>query len=112
MLVLLPLAVIVLFLIKGAAGYGQAVLMKYVGLRITTDMRIRLFSHLMPADLPFYHNTASGELISRFTSDVLLVRKAGVTALTGLEIVIAILQAYVFAMLTCIYLNDAYHIEH
>ena len=35
-----------------------------------------------------------------------------VTALTGLEIVIAILQAYVFAMLTCIYLNDAYHIEH
>lgn len=33
-------------------------------------------------------------------------------ALTGLEIVIALLQAYVFAMLTCIYLNDAYHVGH
>ncbi len=84
MLVVLPLAVIVLFLIKGAAGYGQAVLMKYVGLRITTDMRIRLFSHLMPADLAFYHNTATGELISRLTNDLKLVRIAGATALTGL----------------------------
>ena len=35
-----------------------------------------------------------------------------VVALTGLEIVIALLQAYVFAMLTCIYLNDAYHVGH
>lgn len=35
-----------------------------------------------------------------------------ITALTGLEILIAALQAYVFAMLTCIYLNDAYHIDH
>ena len=36
----------------------------------------------------------------------------GVIALTGLEILIAVLQAYVFALLTCIYLNDAFHIEH
>ena len=84
MLVVLPLAVIVLFLIKGAAGYAQAVLMKYVGLRITTDMRIRLFTHLMPADLAFYHNTATGELISRLTNDLKLVRNAGATALTGM----------------------------
>lgn len=35
-----------------------------------------------------------------------------ISALIGLEIIIAMLQAYVFAMLTCIYLNDAYHIEH
>ncbi len=35
-----------------------------------------------------------------------------VVALTGLEMLIAVLQAYVFAMLSCIYLNDAYHIEH
>lgn len=35
-----------------------------------------------------------------------------VVALTGLELLIAVLQAYVFAMLTCIYLNDAFHIEH
>lgn len=37
---------------------------------------------------------------------------AFVVALTGLEILIAFLQAYVFAILTCIYLNDAFHVHH
>jgi F-type H+-transporting ATPase subunit a len=37
---------------------------------------------------------------------------AFVVALTGLEIMIAFLQAYVFAVLTCIYLNDAVHMHH
>ena len=32
-------------------------------------------------------------------------------ALTGLEIVIAFLQAYVFAILTCLYINDALHMH-
>jgi F-type H+-transporting ATPase subunit a len=37
---------------------------------------------------------------------------AFVVALTGLEILIAFLQAYVFAVLTCIYLNDAINLHH
>jgi F-type H+-transporting ATPase subunit a len=32
--------------------------------------------------------------------------------LTGLEILVAFLQAYVFAVLTCIYLNDALNLHH
>jgi F-type H+-transporting ATPase subunit a len=34
-----------------------------------------------------------------------------IVALTGLEIVIAFLQAYVFTILTCLYLNDALHLH-
>ena len=30
-------------------------------------------------------------------------------ALTALEFLVAVLQAYVFAVLTCLYLNDAVH---
>jgi len=37
---------------------------------------------------------------------------AFIVALTGLEIGIAFLQAYVFTILTCIYLNDAMHPGH
>ena len=37
---------------------------------------------------------------------------AFIVALTGLEIGIAFLQAYVFVILTCIYLNDAMHPGH
>ena len=32
-------------------------------------------------------------------------------ALTGFEILVAVLQAYVFTILTCIYLNDALHLH-
>ncbi|MCA8888608.1 MAG: F0F1 ATP synthase subunit A [Parvularculaceae bacterium] len=36
----------------------------------------------------------------------------GIVAITLLEILVAFLQAYVFAILTCIYLNDAVHVGH
>jgi F-type H+-transporting ATPase subunit a len=32
-------------------------------------------------------------------------------AVTALELLVAFLQAYVFAILTCIYLNDALHMH-
>ncbi|MFQ5467667.1 MAG: F0F1 ATP synthase subunit A [Kiloniellaceae bacterium] len=34
-----------------------------------------------------------------------------IVALTGLEILIAVLQAYVFSILTCLYINDALHLH-
>lgn len=37
---------------------------------------------------------------------------AFIVAFTGLELLIAFLQAYVFAILTCLYLNDAIHLSH
>ncbi len=37
---------------------------------------------------------------------------AFVVVLTGLELLIAFLQAYVFAILACLYLNDAIHLSH
>jgi F-type H+-transporting ATPase subunit a len=40
-----------------------------------------------------------------------LLPLALIAALTGLEILIAFLQAYVFAILTCLYINDALHMH-
>ncbi|MBV8394159.1 MAG: F0F1 ATP synthase subunit A, partial [Alphaproteobacteria bacterium] len=37
---------------------------------------------------------------------------AFIVAFTGLALLIAFLQAYVFAILTCLYLNDAIHLSH
>ena len=37
---------------------------------------------------------------------------AMVVVLSALELLVAVLQAYVFAILTCIYLNDAIHPGH
>jgi F-type H+-transporting ATPase subunit a len=33
-------------------------------------------------------------------------------AMTGLEVLVAALQAFVFAVLTCVYLHDAMHPGH
>ena len=35
-----------------------------------------------------------------------------IVALTALEFLVAFLQAYVFTILTCVYLNDALHPGH
>ena len=37
---------------------------------------------------------------------------AAMVGLMGLELLVAALQAYVFALLTCMYLNDAMHVDH
>ena len=84
MLIFVPLAVIAIALIKGGAAYGQAVQMNYVGQRIISAVQIRMFAHLMRADLAFFHNNATGKLISRFNNDANLLRGAVSTALTGI----------------------------
>ena len=37
---------------------------------------------------------------------------SSMVGLMGLELLVAALQAYVFALLTCMYLNDAMHVDH
>ena len=77
-------AVFLSFFIKGAASYGEAVVMTYVGQKIISDIQKRVFRHLMVADLAFFHNIASGELLSRFTNDVNMMRNAIATTVIGL----------------------------
>jgi subfamily B ATP-binding cassette protein MsbA len=84
MLIVVPVVVIIVSLLKGAATYGQAVLMAFVGQRIIADLQTRLFGHVIRFDLAFFHETASGKLISRMTNDINLMRNAVANALTGL----------------------------
>ncbi len=84
LLLLVPIVVMTIAIIKGLASYGESIFMEYSGERIISDVRYRLFSHLMNADLNFFHKNASGKLISRFTYDVGLLRASVSTALTGI----------------------------
>ena len=58
--------------------------MHFVGLRILSDMQNRLFSHLSRMDLAFFHNHATGTLISRFTTDIHQMKVAVSNGLTSL----------------------------
>ena len=84
MLLLLPIAIILLFLLKGFFDYGQAYLMNFVGLRVVADIRERLYNHLQNLSLSFFTRTPTGVLISRITNDVNLVQGSVSNAITGL----------------------------
>jgi F-type H+-transporting ATPase subunit a len=70
-------------------------------------LSIRLFANMM----------AGHTMLKVFAGFVVALGAAGIfplafmVALTGLEIIVALLQAYIFAILTCIYLNDALHMH-
>ena len=65
----------------------------------------------------FANMTAGHTMMKVFAGFIFVLGVIGVApfiiviALTGLEIIIAFLQAYVFAILTCVYLNDALHLH-
>jgi subfamily B ATP-binding cassette protein MsbA len=83
MLLLLPIAIILLFLFKGFFEYGQAYLMNFVGLKIVADIREQLYNHLQALSLSFFTKTPTGILISRITNDVNLIQGSVSNAITG-----------------------------
>ena len=84
MLVLVPIAIMSIMLVGGAANFGQSVLMNWVGLRIVADLQQRVFSHLINLDLAFFRRNPSGTLIAHLTSDAYLIRQATSSTLTSL----------------------------
>jgi len=84
MLRLLPIAIILLFLLKGIFNYAQAYLMNYVGLKTIADIREKLYNHLQTLSLSFFTKTPTGILISRITSDVTLIQGAVSNAIASI----------------------------
>ena len=79
---LIASAIIATFFVKGMATYAQAVLMAHVGLKIVADMQNRLYRHMSGLDLSFFHDNATGTLVSRYTIDVGSMRVAVSHAIT------------------------------
>jgi subfamily B ATP-binding cassette protein MsbA len=67
MLLLVPVAIVVLALVKGGAGYGQVVMMAHIGQRAIAALHQRLFDHLVQADLGNVVGAGPGPLLSRMT---------------------------------------------
>ncbi|MDI6742466.1 MAG: lipid A export permease/ATP-binding protein MsbA [Smithella sp.] len=80
----LPIAVIVIYLIKGLCNYSQTVIMSYIGLRIVNQLRNRLYAQMQKQSLAFFSQNPTGILMSRITNDVSLVQFAVSEAITSL----------------------------
>jgi subfamily B ATP-binding cassette protein MsbA len=84
MLKLIPLAIVGIFILKGLFDYGQGYLMSFVGQRIITDLREKIYHHVQSLALPFFTKNPTGVLMSRILNDVNLVQGAVTDAVTGL----------------------------
>jgi len=81
---LIPLAVIILYVIKGVAYFGQSYLMGYIGQRVIYDLRNLIYQRLTEQSLVFFVHRKTGELLARITYDVSLVQAAVSTSVTAL----------------------------
>lgn len=76
MLEMLPAFIVVVFVLRAAANFGQAYLGEWVGERIVYDLRGRLQDKVLRLPVAFFDRTASAGIVSGMTTDVLLVRQA------------------------------------
>jgi subfamily B ATP-binding cassette protein MsbA len=72
----ITLLLLATFLIRSVFTYFQVYALSFVGERIVTDLRKQVYEHLHSLSLRFYAERRVGELISRLSSDVTLIRTA------------------------------------
>jgi subfamily B ATP-binding cassette protein MsbA len=84
MLIWIPIAVIVIYMIKGICNYTQTILMSFIGQRIVADLRNNLYRQMQMQSLSFFTINPTGILMSRITNDVGYVQGAVSEAVTSL----------------------------
>jgi subfamily B ATP-binding cassette protein MsbA len=84
MLIWIPIAVIVIYMIKGICNYTQTILMSFIGQRIVADLRNNLYRQMQLQSLSFFTINPTGILMSRITNDVGYVQGAVSEAVTSL----------------------------
>lgn len=84
MLWILPAAFVGIVLVKGLAMYGQALLMQGLALEIIQRIQRQMFDRIIEADLAYIDKNPTGTLISRFISDVFVMREALANSFTGM----------------------------
>ncbi|WP_341790745.1 ABC transporter ATP-binding protein [Rickettsia endosymbiont of Polydrusus tereticollis] len=83
MLLLMPFMITSMFFIKGVSEYYQNYLVKYIGQCILTDLQMKMYEHLLCADISFIQSQSSARIISRFTNDITMMRGAVSNLLVG-----------------------------
>ncbi|MBI3876884.1 MAG: ABC transporter ATP-binding protein [Verrucomicrobia bacterium] len=71
---LLAGAIPLIFLLRGVVGYLNIYLLQWVSIRAITDLRARLFAHLLNMPASFFSAQRSGELLSRVVNDTEALR--------------------------------------
>lgn len=83
MLKLIPLAIIIIYTLRGIGMYIHTYLMNYVGQNIIRHLRNNLYFKIQDLPLAFFQNEKTGVLMSRITNDVNIIKNMVSSAVTG-----------------------------
>lgn len=97
---LIVVAIVLVFLVRGAAVYGQTYLMAYVGQRVVIDLRGSIYRKLMKLSQSYFDRNKTGVIMSKLTNDVSTLQTAIVdnlvTAVTEGVMLIASLVSMIY----------------
>jgi subfamily B ATP-binding cassette protein MsbA len=83
MLTLIPIAILVITVVKGFATYFQLLLMNLLTMRMTANMRKNLYSHFIYSDISLLHGSSSGKMITSVIYEITMIVGLVTTALNG-----------------------------
>jgi len=81
-IIVVPLAILGIFLVRGAAGFASTYFMAFIGWGVIKQLRSEIFAKYLSLPTTFYDNASSGELISRITFNSQMVANAASDSLT------------------------------
>jgi len=69
-LIIIPLAVLMVTIVKGFATYFQLLTMNIMTLRITSAMRLKIYSHFIKSDISDLNKNSSGNMMASILQEV------------------------------------------
>lgn len=80
---IVPGILVLIFFVKGVAGYFQNYLMEFIGQKMIADLQINLYQHIIHHDLALLQKETISGLTSRFIFDLHQLKKALSNTITG-----------------------------
>ena len=80
--VILPLAIVAVFLVSGLASFASGYATQYVGNKVILDLRREMFGRILTLPPAFFDRNVTAQLVAKFTNDVNNLANAAASALT------------------------------
>jgi subfamily B ATP-binding cassette protein MsbA len=68
--ILVPFGIVALFIFRGICRFSYDTTLKLAGQKAIQDIRNDMYQRIIRKDMPFFNRQATGELMSRMTSDI------------------------------------------
>ena len=80
---LVAFGIILVFFFKGLFFYGQSFLMAELGQKLIQELRNKLFRRILGMPISFFNKTQTGDLLTRFTTDLNYLNEGIRTGISG-----------------------------